>query len=121
VLAPGALHCELGDEQVEEAGEGAAAGCFGWAGKPGQFVRENDDVDDAESKIEALLECRHSGLGTKSDVMPKKDRAGDMAIEWVGVPDLGGNVGEAVAGICTSFRTTIRERCNRRLASRSEA
>lgn len=75
MLERGALHCELGDEHVEDVGEGAAAGSFGWAGKPGQFVRENETEDDAVSDIEALLECRLRGLETKSDVMLNKDRA----------------------------------------------
>lgn len=119
MLARGALHCELGEEQVEDVGEAAAAGSFGWDGKPGQFVREKVAMDDAESDIEALLECRLRGLETKSDVMLNRDRAGDVVTEWVGELDREG-AGQGFDGTWTFFRTTIRERCNRFLAIRSE-
>lgn len=80
MLDRGAVHVELGEEQVEDVGEGAAAGSFGWAGKPGQFVRENEFDDNAESDIEALLKCRLRGWETKSDVMLNRERAGDVVI-----------------------------------------
>ena len=93
---------------------------MGFAGKLGHFVRENEDEDDAESEIEALLECRLSDLDTVGDVVLNKDRAGDVAIVWDGESDRGGNVGKEFAGVWTSFRTTMRERCNRFLANRME-
>ena len=111
---------ELDEEQVDEVGEGAAAGSFGLQGKPGHLVREKEDEDDAESDIEELLECRLSGLEVKSDVTPNRDRAGDVAREWVGELDLEGNFGEGFDNISTSFRTTMRERCSLLLASRSD-
>lgn len=115
----GVRHCELGEEQVEEEGDGTAEASFGLDGNPGHWVREIENVDDAESEIEALLECRLS-LETVVDVALNSDRAGDVVIEWVGETDCGDNVGEELAGICTSFRTTMRERCNRFLANRLE-
>jgi hypothetical protein len=99
VLADGVLHCELGEEQVEDVGEGAAAGSFGCAGKPGHFVRENEGEDDAESEIEALLECRLNDLENVADVVLKSDRAGDVAIERDGELDREGNAGDEFAGV----------------------
>jgi hypothetical protein len=116
----GVLHCKLGDEQVEEVGDGATAGSFGCAGKPGHFVRENEIEDDGEWETEALLEFRLSGVGTVEDVVLKSDRAGDVVIEEPGEADREGSVGEEFAGIWVSFRTTMRERCNRFLANRLE-
>lgn len=76
-------------------------------------------MDDAESDIEALLECLLN-LESVVDVELNSDRAGDVVTEWIGEGDRRGDVGEEVAGICTSFRTTMRERCNRFLANRLE-
>ena len=120
VVARGVIRGEVGEEQVDEVGEEAAAGSFGWEGNPRHFVRENEAVDD-ESEIEALLECLLKYL-IVSDVAPNKERAGDVVMGWAGelaaVSD--GERFDGRIGICTSFRTTIRERCSRFLASRSE-
>jgi hypothetical protein len=114
-------YCELGEEQVEDVGEGAAAASFGCAGKPGHFVREKLGEDNVQSEIEALLECRLSGdLVGVLEVVLKRDLAGDVATEKPGEADRGGVVGEEFAGIWMSFRTTMREICNRFLASRVE-
>jgi hypothetical protein len=116
----GVPYCELGEEQVEDDGDGAAAASFGFDGKPGHLVREKLDEDDVVSEIEALLDFVLKGLvGVGgSEVVLNSDRAGDVAIEWSGEVDRGGDAG--AVGTWMSFRTTMREMCNRFLANRVE-
>jgi hypothetical protein len=73
----GVAHCERGEEQVEDVGEGAAEASFGFDGRPGHFVREKLDDVDVESDIEDVLECRLNDLVGASEVVLKIDPAGD--------------------------------------------
>jgi hypothetical protein len=70
--------------------------------------------------MEELLECRLNDLTGDSRVESNSDRAGEEVIELLGETDLGDDVGEGADGIWMSFRTTMREMCNRFLANLEE-
>lgn len=111
-------------------GAGDAARSAGEVGRPGQFVLDredevvDEDVDPEVEDPESDMEDKELLLSVRVNAdPPNSDFAGDVVIECPGDSDrLGDACGEAVAdcGICTSLRTTMRERWRRFRVNRLE-
>lgn len=110
------------DGRAGEASGGVAVRSAGEVGRPGQFVLESDVVDGEADVAELVSDTDELLLGDRvKDEPPNNDFAGDDVMEWFGeLGCLGDACGDWDCGICTSFRTTMRERWSRFRARRVE-